>query len=75
MVTPSLVHRTIQVLQLAIDQDAGLIHAPTGANCPLVLSEYLLQQWQKLDRPAADAGVINMHATFVHHFFQVAVTQ
>ena len=55
--------------------DVRLIHAPTAPDSPLVLSEYLLQQRQKLDRPAADTGMIHVHTTFLHHFFQVAVAQ
>ena len=49
-----------------------LIHVSSMRRLPLttlVLAERVLKQGQKLDRPAVDRGMINTHATLLHHFF------
>jgi hypothetical protein len=39
---------------MTIDLNMRLVHAPIETAWALVLSEYLLQHWQELDRPAVD---------------------
>ena len=38
-------------------------------------SESLIQQRDQTDNPAVKRGVVNMNATFSHHFFEIAQTQ
>jgi hypothetical protein len=39
---------------MTIDLDIRLVHAPIETAWAFVLSEYLLQHWQELNRPAVD---------------------
>lgn len=38
-------------------------------------SESFIQQRDQTDNPAVKRGVVNMNATFSHHFFEIAQTQ
>jgi hypothetical protein len=70
-----LVDCPIQVFPGAVDPDVHLIHPPTGTGGVLVLSAGCLKQWQKPDRPAVDRGIVSRRTTFLHHFFEMPVTQ
>ena len=60
-----LVHRAVEIFPGALDQDAGLVHAPAAAHRALVLAEHFLQQGQKPDRPAVDRGMVDKHAALL----------
>ena len=49
-----LVHRTVQILPDAFDQEAGLVHAPAPAHWALMRAKDFLKPRQKPDRPAVD---------------------
>ena len=66
---------TIQVFPLSFDLDIGFIHAPAATNRALIFSECFFDQRQKPDCPAVDGGMVDNDATFLHHFFEMAVAE
>src|SRR5450830_626921 len=66
---------TIQILPLAVNCNVGFIHSPAATNRALIFSECFFDQRQKPDCPAVDGGMVDNDATFLHHFFEMAVAE
>src|SRR5450830_88847 len=66
---------TIQVFPLSNDLDRGFIHSPAATNRAFIFSECFFDQRQKPDCPAVDGGMVDNDATFLHHFFEMAVAE
>jgi len=58
---------SVQVLALAGDFDAGLVHPPAHVHRALAPAKHCRPHRQDLDRPPMDGGVIDGHAALVLH--------
>lgn len=71
----ALVDRAVQVLPLAADLDVGLVHPPALFDGALALAEHSCQDWQHLDGPVKQRGVIDENCALGHHLLDLAKTQ
>ena len=69
------VDHTVEILGLAADFDVCLVHAPTRADRSFPLTEGCFQDWHQLKDPAVDRGMVDLHAAFLHHLFDIPQTQ
>ena len=71
---PELVDRAVQIRPLAADLDVGLVDAPAPRPGPAPLpAQALLHLWGVSLHPAIDRRVVDRHAAFGHHCFEIAV--
>jgi hypothetical protein len=69
------VHCTRQIPPRALPFDLRLIHPPTHPHRLLAPRERGLQLGAVLDHPPVARGVIDLHPTFLHEFFDMARAQ
>jgi hypothetical protein len=69
------IDRAIQILPLAADLDACLVHPPTLADDGLAFPERPFQHRHQPEGPAMNRGVIDRHPALVHHLFEIAQAQ
>jgi hypothetical protein len=65
----------VEILPLTVDLDVGLVHAPARAQWPLAPAKHGGQHRHDLDCPAMYRRVVDDHAAFLHHLFEVAKAQ
>ena len=69
------INGAVQILPLAADLDAGLVHAPAPADRAVTPPKHRYRHRQDLERPAVHRGAIDEHAAFDHHLLDVAQAQ
>ena len=72
MVLPYLSTARYRYFHCAFDLNIRLVHPPAHPHRPFTPVKRLFQQRAIFDDPAVDRGVIQLHPTFFHEFFDVA---
>src|SRR5215467_13107832 len=69
------VHGAIEIAPLAFHFDIRFIHAPADPHRLLAPMERLFELWAIFEHPSVNGGVIHVHPTFLHEFFDMACAQ
>src|SRR5262249_9795392 len=67
--------RQSQIAPLPLHFDIGFVHAPTHPHRTFAAMECFLSLGAVFDDPAVNRGVIHLHPTFFHEFFDMACAQ
>ncbi len=69
MVLSQLLHRDEKILNV------GFVHSPPIADAILLSPEDSFQLRRVMKDPAIDSAMINGKSTFLHHFFNISITE